>query len=263
MISRRYEFNLQELKDLAKGLNMNPVSLEEIYNSLRIISIINASAYKGYGALSDAQIEINNFVYVLKNESLPYLFNLASEMGGDTGYKGGILYYRHTNGIQLSYHYDNFNNIKDIKFTNNNPEWDHIRFSWEYDDYTSYQIEVEKYWRRYNIASDIYHKYLEELFKNILEVLSSGPRRKSFGIKENIAYLRGNKKTVVLSPNCFDCGINEWELPSSLYVLFGVSVGKGEGFLFDLVAGEMGFNTYYQLNGKLKEEIKKATEAAL
>lgn len=244
---------------LISSINLHPRNQEELYSSLRILSRINASAYKGHGELSREMKKLNDLVYRTKNELLPVLFEAASAMKCDIGYNSGILYYRHSNGVQLSYHYSSELNSKlaEIHFTNERPEWDHVRNSWEYDDPEQYQRAIELYWKKYSAAKNVYIGYISMIFDELLDLLRSGARRRALGFDQNIAWFRANKRELDFSPSRYDMeDIRDWYFPDNLssYFLCDSSY-RADQELFYLVATNLGFRSVADMQNTMCGEI--------
>lgn len=164
MVTRRYNFSIYEIEGLRKEINNDPKDLEDLFRSFVILSKINASAFKGYGSLDDFQEKVNRLVYSIKEENLLPLFRRAFELGGDTGFRSGVLYYRHTNGIQISYH--TTSDYSGEKFSNSNPTWDGVKYSWEYDP-EEYKAAVKAVKESFEKAKEIFEEYIWLLQRNV------------------------------------------------------------------------------------------------
>ena len=88
------ESYLSSVRQLAKG------QTTEINDAWRTLGYINASAYKGYGRLSDGEALYNSRIYVVKERAIRTLVTVSDNVT----FRDGILYIRLSDGIQVSFH---------------------------------------------------------------------------------------------------------------------------------------------------------------
>lgn len=139
MIAQKYqkEYTKQEIEDFIASLE----DCKDVDNAWRTLAYINASAYKGYGELTEEQKAYNVIVYEAKEEAICKL----AEYGGDITLVGTkqsvetgayVLYVRLKDGVQLSFHiYDRLSNNKTfmaVRRYRGNRQWEGVVDSYTY-----------------------------------------------------------------------------------------------------------------------------------
>ena len=116
---------------------------DEVFYALRELGLVNASANKGYGWLSDEEREYNDLVYYNKDALLLKAIDLYQEKGWNVGGDENIVYFRHSDGRQISFHiidYDLYKKIEDLPVV----EWDKVVKAYMYDNIEDYNKAKER-----------------------------------------------------------------------------------------------------------------------
>lgn len=155
MITRKYNKNYseRELNNFLKSISsIEGGQSKKVDKAWRKLGYINASAYKGYGALSDRQSEYNCRVYSVKSKAI---LILAQHTDNITSF-GGVLYIRTLDGIQLSFHLGSVSSFfydKELsnlyqKHIDKNVKWDGVPESYTYTDINAYNEARAEYQRK-------------------------------------------------------------------------------------------------------------------
>lgn len=158
--------------------------------ALRKLGYINASAFKGYGALTDEMAAYNALIYRTKQVAMEVL----AEKANDVVFSGDVLYFRLSNGIQISFHvpynyYVSEMNARHDAFLKyqGKAEWDGVQESYTYDDVEAYNAARQAYLTK--VAEDNAKKAKREevVLAAIRKYLANGNRRKSLGMTMTLA----------------------------------------------------------------------------
>ena len=244
---------------------------EELFRILRDLAELNSNAYKGYGALTEEEWQINREIYSVKSSLLKKIATELNSRGEDVGYKGEVIYFREPDtGIQLSFHdpYRLGSGLSRIDYNNKNPQWDGVRYAWRMTPH-EYKEEAKRaqYFRsEAKVALNEYADYEDELFykpffKAASEILNNGNSWKAFCRRNEGRTV--NKEDVLqsLADSLFkfkhfverNGDIEEFRktprfvLPWDKYrVLTGTTL-KSEEWLSDMVAKKLGYEDFYRL----------------
>lgn len=174
-------------------------SEEDIFDVLKRLSELNASAYKGYGELTIEQNNANVSIYRSKNNILRHLVGVMANKGLDVSAWNGVLYYRHPNGIQLSYHVVAPQQGESLDYI---PEsivkptgWDGVRMAWRLSP-DEYARKVEE--RRAKIDADnlLMQDRVERIKAALLKVMKNGSLARKYGIGKSYADIKATDVVV-------------------------------------------------------------------
>lgn len=119
----------------------------------RELAYINASAFKGYGGLSDTAAAYNARIYAVKEQAIVLLAAHTSDIAAS----GGVIFVRTAKGIQFSFHVGhalnplrspnaNREKLKALYFAlEKDVEWDGVENSYLYTDIEEYNALREAY----------------------------------------------------------------------------------------------------------------------
>ena len=164
------ESYLSSVRQLAKG------QTTEINDAWRTLGYINASAYKGYGRLSDGEALYNSRIYVVKERAIRTLVTVSDNVT----FRDGILYIRLSDGIQVSFHIPsdiggNNSLAKDLSqaYLDEGAKWDGVQCSYEYTDIVKYnaaraeylrKVQEDREAREYNRS--VIHRAVQDFFRH-------------------------------------------------------------------------------------------------
>lgn len=192
---RKYNktYTEQELNDYIASLEIN----ENIDFKIRQLGYINASAYKGYGELTDEQASYNAMVYKAKDEALFLLADYAN-----ISYNNGVAYFELTNGIQVSFHIKDWESKCFTKFylkRNEKVEWCGVEKSYEYTDIDEYIKACNE--AKMRKAEDKRRKteVICTIHEAIVKYLRNGNRRKALKLDMSLDAIKSTVPTNLFS----------------------------------------------------------------
>ena len=157
------EWTTKQVDDLIiKTANAN--SYEELWDCWIGLCKLNASAYKGYRALSIKEGIYNSLVYGNKVVLISKLAEKWASVGGILQHHDGILYITDKNGWQISFHRAPQDALSRAKEAKQNI-WSNIICSWSYKDAEEYKEAVIT-WKQKQDVEDLtrreYEKYASQ-----------------------------------------------------------------------------------------------------
>ena len=169
------ESYLSSLRQLTKG------QATEIDNAWRALGYINASAYKGYGRLSDREALYNARIYTTKDRAIRALVAITD----DVAFRDGILYIRLSDGIQVSFHipYD-YSLAKDLRqaYLDEDAKWDGVQCSYEYTDIVKYNTAREEYLRKVREDREAREHNRSVIHRAVQDFFSHHSTRRAYGL---------------------------------------------------------------------------------
>ena len=130
----------------------NASCYDELWECWIDLCKLNASAYKGYRALSNKQSRYNTLVYNNKEKLISVISEKWVKVGGILQRHDGILYITNKNGWQISFHRAPQDAMSRAKKTEHNI-WSNIICSWSYKDAEEYK-EAAMTWKQKQAIED-------------------------------------------------------------------------------------------------------------
>ena len=184
MITQKYnkQFTDSELNTYLSTIsNIQGGQSAQVDEAWRTLGYINASAFKGYGALSDDHAAYNGMVYRTKEKAI---IILASHTDNIAAF-GGVLYIRTLDGIQISFHLGSHSSSM-LRLLHEQyqakVEWDGVQNSYTYTDINAYNEARAEYQRKRQEDADK-RKYIDSLIHaEVQKFFAHHATRKSFGL---------------------------------------------------------------------------------
>ena len=186
MITQKYKKQFTEAE-----LNAYLSTIKEIHGgqsaqvdeAWRTLGYINASAYKGYGVLSDVQAAYNGMVYRTKEQAILTL----SEHTGNVAAFGEVLYIRTLNGIQLSFHLGTIGHCSSDLNTLHSRyqakvEWDGVQNSYTYTDVDAYNSARAEYQRKRQEDAEKKKSVDSLIHAEVQKLFAHHSTRKAYGL---------------------------------------------------------------------------------
>ena len=159
---------------------ISSLSSAETDTAIRELGYINASAFKGYGKLGDNAAAYNGLIYRIKQTALEILVEKSDDVIYNS--HSGILYFRLTNGIQVSFHIPYWQDDTLFRKYKGEVEWDGVPDSYTYDDIDAYEEAHQEYLRKKSEDAAKNEERKMVALTAIREYLKNGNRRKSLGM---------------------------------------------------------------------------------
>lgn len=150
----------------------------------RKLGYINASAYKGYGILSDKYAAYNFRVYLAKEQAIislaPHTDNIVAS--------NGVLYIRTLDGIQLSFHLGSTHRncsyaLKKIHWQyQGEAKWDGVQDSYTYTDIEAYNSARAEYQKKVLEDNERRQKNIIAFQERIHQFFSHHSTRRIYGL---------------------------------------------------------------------------------
>lgn len=193
MITRKYDrtYTKSELDSY-----LGSVQTADIDEAIRELGYINASVFKGYGALTDDEAAYNAMVYDVKEKALDVLVRRSDDVAYDRD--NYVLYFRLSNGIQVSFHLnyrsESFRNYQFVYLLFARQacsiDWDGVLNSYTYTDVELYQEKCREYKRRVKDSYDKKDERRAAIIGAMKSYFSHWTRRKMYGIKMSYSDLK-------------------------------------------------------------------------
>lgn len=155
----------------------------QVDEAWRTLGYINASAYKGYGALSDEHAIYNGMVYRTKEQAI---LTLAEHTDNIAAF-GGVLYIRTLDGVQISFHLGSMSHHSSMlgllhyRFQKE-VEWDGVQNSYTYTDIEAYNAARAEYQRKRQEDADK-KKHIDSLINaEVQKFFAHHSTRKAYGL---------------------------------------------------------------------------------
>ena len=157
------EWTTKQISDLInKTANAN--SYEELWDCWIDLCKLNASAYKGYRALSIKESIYNSLVYNNKEKLISKLTEKWVSVGGVLQRHDGVLYITEKNGWQISFHRAPQDALSKAKETKQDI-WSNIICSWSYKDAEEFKKAAITWKQKQNVEDATrkeYEKYASQ-----------------------------------------------------------------------------------------------------
>lgn len=161
------EWTTNQISDL-RNKTANANSYEELWDCWIDLCKLNASAYKGYRALSVKQSKYNSLVYKNKEILISKISEKWISVGGLLQRHDGILYITDKNGWQISFHRAPQDALSRAKKTKHDI-WSNIICSWSYKDAEEYK-EAAITWKQKQTLEDVTRKEYEKYASQSLTI---------------------------------------------------------------------------------------------
>lgn len=186
MITQKYNKQFTEVElnaYLSTIKNIQGGQSAQVDEAWRTLGYINASAYKGYGALSDEHAIYNGMVYRTKEQAI---LTLAEHTDNIAAF-GGVLYIRTLDGIQISFHLGTMSHSSSMlgllhRQYQTKVEWDGVQNSYTYTDINAYNEARAEYQRKRQEDADK-KKYIDSLIHaEVQKFFAHHSTRKAYGL---------------------------------------------------------------------------------
>lgn len=187
MITRKYNKRFTDSELNAYLQNIQAITghqTAQVDEAWRTLGYINASAFKGYGALSDCQAAYNRKVYHTKEQAIVILAQHTDNISS----WGNVLYIRTLDGIQISFHNgSSFLNrseaidavLEDCRIET---EWDGVINSYTYTDINAYNEARAEYQRKVREDEEKKRRNVELIHAEIQKFFAHHTTRKAYGL---------------------------------------------------------------------------------
>lgn len=184
MITRKYNrtYSERELNNfLASVSSIEGGQTKKVDRAWRKLGYINASAYKGYGCLSNRHAEYNYRVYSTKEKAILILAQHTDNIAAI----GGVLYVRTLDGIQLSFHLGSMRwcpkELSDLhqKYMDKNAVWDGVPESYTYKDINAYNEARAEYQRKRDEDEERRQRNIAAFYAGVRRYFAHHARRKA------------------------------------------------------------------------------------
>ena len=155
----------------------------QVDEAWRTLGYINASAFKGYGSISDDHAAYNGKVYRIKEQAI---VTLAQHTDNIAAF-GGVLYIRTLDGIQISFHLGTMSHSSSMlgllhEQYQAKVEWDGVQNSYTYTDINAYNEARAEYQRKRQEDADK-KKYIDSLIHaEVQKFFAHHSTRRAYGL---------------------------------------------------------------------------------